>query len=51
MEGGWHPEGVTILLSFPTLKDALAWYNSDQYRPASDIRKQSSDSRVLIFGE
>jgi uncharacterized protein (DUF1330 family) len=51
MEGDWHPDGATVLLSFPTLKDALAWYNSEEYRPALDIRKQSSSSRLLIFGE
>jgi len=51
MEGDWHPEGLTVLLSFPTLKDALAWYDSEEYRPARDIRLQSSSSRVLIFGE
>jgi uncharacterized protein (DUF1330 family) len=51
MEGDWHPEGLTVLISFPTLKDALAWYNSDEYRPALDVRKQSSNSRLLIFGD
>ena len=51
MEGDWHPEGLTVLISFPTLEDALAWYDSEEYRPARDIRLQSSSSRVLIFGE
>ena len=51
MEGDWHPEGVTVLLSFPALKDALAWYDSEEYRPALDIRLRSSRSRLLIFGE
>ena len=52
MEGDWHPEGVVVLISFPTLKDALAWYDSEEYRPAHDIRQQSaSSSRILIFGE
>lgn len=52
MEGDWRPEGVVVLISFPTLKDALAWYDSEEYRPAHDIRQQSSSSsRLLIFGE
>ncbi len=51
MEGDWHPEGVMVVITFPTLKDALAWYDSEEYRPARDIRQQSSNSRVLIFGE
>ena len=51
MEGDWHPEGVTVLISFPTLKHALAWYDSEEYRPALDIRLRSSSSRLMIFGE
>jgi len=51
MEGDWHPEGV-VLISFPTLKDALAWYDSEEYGPALDIRQRSSSSsQLLIFGE
>ncbi len=33
------------------VKDALAWYHSEEYRPALEIRKRSSSSRLLIFGE
>ncbi len=50
MEGDWHPEGITVLISFPTLEDALAWYDSEEYRPALDIRLKSSRSRVMIIG-
>jgi uncharacterized protein (DUF1330 family) len=52
MEGDWHPEGVVVLISFPALKDALAWYDSEEYRLARDVRQQSSSgSQLLIFGE
>jgi uncharacterized protein (DUF1330 family) len=51
MEGDWQPNGVTVLISFPTMQDALAWYSSEEYRPALEIRKRSSNSRVLIFGD
>lgn len=51
LEGDWQPDGVLVLISFPTVEAALAWYHSEEYRPALEIRKQSSSSRLLIFGD
>jgi uncharacterized protein (DUF1330 family) len=30
---------------------ALAWYHSEEYRPALEIRERSASSRLLIFGD
>lgn len=51
MEGDWQPGEVTVLILFPTRGAALTWYRSDEYSRALDIRKRSSDSRLMIFGE
>ena len=51
MEGSWRPGGVFVLISFPSKASALTWYDSQEYRPALEIRKRSSASRLLIFGE
>lgn len=51
LEGDWQPGAVTVLISFPTREAARAWYESDEYRPALDIRKRSSISRMMILGE
>ena len=51
MEGDWQPDGVLVLISFPTVEGALAWYDSEEYQPALETRKRSSRSRLLIFGE
>jgi uncharacterized protein (DUF1330 family) len=51
MEGDWEPDGFMALITFPTVERALAWYHSEEYRPALEIRKRSSRSRLLIFGE
>jgi uncharacterized protein (DUF1330 family) len=51
MEGDWEPDGVLVLIAFPTVERALAWYHSEEYRSALEIRKQSSRSRLLIFGD
>jgi len=50
VEGEWHPGEITVLISFPSRAAAQAWYSSHEYREALDIRKRSSDSRLLIFG-
>jgi uncharacterized protein (DUF1330 family) len=51
MEGDWQPGGITVLMSFPNRESARAWYASVEYRDALEIRKQSSDSRLFIFGD
>lgn len=51
LEGDWHPDGVLVLISFPTVEAALAWYHSEEYRPALDIRSRSAISRLMIFGD
>jgi uncharacterized protein (DUF1330 family) len=51
LEGDWQPDGVLVLISFPTVEAALAWYDSAKYRTALEIRKRSASSRLLIFGD
>ncbi|MHB1931152.1 MAG: DUF1330 domain-containing protein [Acidimicrobiales bacterium] len=51
MEGDWHPGGITVLIAFPTRDAASSWYHSDEYRDALEIRRRSSRSRLIIFGE
>ena len=50
MEGDWQPGDITVLIAFPTRQAALAWYGSDEYSRALDIRKRSSNSRLMILG-
>jgi uncharacterized protein (DUF1330 family) len=38
-----------LLLEFPTLADAKAWYFSPAYREASKLRHQGGDYRVLFL--
>jgi len=51
MDGDWQPNGITVLITFPTVKDALAWYTSEEYHPAREILRQWASPRVLIFGD
>ncbi|MDB5970352.1 MAG: hypothetical protein JWQ90_2802 [Hydrocarboniphaga sp.] len=45
---GAAPDGV-VLLQFPTVEDAKAWYNSPGYQAASVHRKKGADYRALII--
>jgi uncharacterized protein (DUF1330 family) len=44
---GAAPDGV-VILQFPTLADAQAWYNSPGYQAAIPHRKKGADYRAFI---
>jgi uncharacterized protein (DUF1330 family) len=44
---GAAPDGI-VLLQFPTVEDAKAWYNSPAYQAATPHRKNAADYRALI---
>jgi uncharacterized protein (DUF1330 family) len=46
LEGGL-PDGV-VLLQFPTVEDAKAWYDSPGYQGAIPHRKKGADYRAFI---
>ena len=41
------PDGV-VMVSFPTVEDAKAWYNSPAYQDALPYRQKAADYRVII---
>lgn len=45
---GAPSEGV-VLLEFPTMAAAKAWYDGPAYREARRLRFQAADYRVLFF--
>jgi len=44
---GKSPDGV-VLLQFPTIEDAKAWYNSPAYQAAVPHRQKGADYRAFI---
>lgn len=44
---GKAPDGM-IVLQFPTVEDAKAWYNSPGYQAALPHRKKGADYRAMI---
>lgn len=47
-EGNWHPSN-TILIEFPSLELANAWYHSKVYGPLKNLRITSVDSDAVFF--
>jgi uncharacterized protein (DUF1330 family) len=45
---GDAPDGV-VLLQFPTIEDARAWYESPGYQAAMAHRKNGADYRAMII--
>jgi uncharacterized protein (DUF1330 family) len=37
-----------VVLEFPTREQALAWYNSHEYRPLRETRWQAAKSSILL---
>jgi len=49
VEGGWAPKHI-VIVEFPTMERARAWYQSPEYSEALQVR-QKALNRKLIFVE
>jgi uncharacterized protein (DUF1330 family) len=47
LEGEWTPKRL-VILEFPTMAKAKAWYGSPEYAPLLDLRKASASSSLVI---
>lgn len=47
LEGDWKP-GRVVVLEFPSVEKAKAWWSSPGYAPAKAIRQSSSDTRMIL---
>ena len=47
LEGTWSPKRL-VILEFPTVEQASAWWNSPEYAPAKEIREQCADANMLL---
>lgn len=47
LEGGPAPDSV-VLLEFPSVEDAQAWYNSPEYQAALPDRLEAAEYRSFI---
>lgn len=47
LEGTWAP-GRVVVLEFPSLEKAKAWWSSDEYAPAKALRQSASNTRMIV---
>lgn len=47
LEGTWKP-GRIVVLEFPSLAKAKAWWSSPEYTPAKAIRQAASETQMLV---
>ena len=46
-EGDWRPERL-VILEFPDVTAAEAWWNSPEYAPAKALRQSCADAQLVI---
>ncbi|MGQ0749264.1 MAG: DUF1330 domain-containing protein [Betaproteobacteria bacterium] len=47
LEGDWHPARI-VLLEFPSVERAHAWWSSDAYREARGIRQRIAITDMIV---
>ena len=46
-EGAWDP-GRSVIVEFPSMEKAKAWWPSSGYAPAKAIRQAASHTRMIV---
>ncbi len=47
LEGGWSPKRV-VILEFPSLEKAKAWWSSEEYAQAKALRHATAHSKMIV---
>ena len=47
LEGAWSP-GRFVMLEFPSVERAKAWFESAEYAPAKALRHKSAQSHMIL---
>lgn len=47
LEGDWNPERI-VVLEFPTIEKAKAWWNSPGYAPAKALRQRTARTKMIV---
>jgi uncharacterized protein (DUF1330 family) len=47
LEGDWNP-GRIVVLEFPSVEKAKAWWSSDGYAPAKALRQATSITQMIV---
>lgn len=47
LEGGWQPQRI-VIIEFPSMDQARAFWNSPDYAPAKALRQSCSTARTIL---
>jgi uncharacterized protein (DUF1330 family) len=47
VEGGWNPK-LIVIVQFPDMERARAWYRSAEYAEALKVRRNALDRRLIF---
>jgi len=47
LEGDWAPQRL-VILEFPSVAQAKAWWDSPEYRPLREMRQRTTLSRMVV---
>lgn len=47
LEGSWRP-GRVVVLEFPSMEKAKAWWSSEGYAPAKTLRQSASTTQMIV---
>lgn len=48
LEGKWNPERI-VVLEFPSVELAKAWWASEEYAPAKALRQRTAHTKMLLL--
>ena len=47
LEGTWSPKRF-VIVEFPSLEVAKAWWSSEEYAPAKKLRQETSRTQMIV---
>jgi uncharacterized protein (DUF1330 family) len=47
LEGEWNPERI-VVIEFPDIEKANAWWNSEEYAQAKALRQRTSYTKMIV---
>lgn len=47
LEGDWSP-GRIVIVEFPSVEQARAWWGSAEYAPAKELRQATAHTRMIL---
>ncbi len=48
LEGAWDPKRL-VIVEFPSIEQARAWYKSSEYAPAKALRQAASEGTFVLL--